>query len=137
VDRSALTKRCEPTPSRPKGPQPLWTLKKGGGQAAPAANVKAKKKYRTASKTKRARRLRNEATGAERLFWTKLNRKQIDGHKFRRQHPVGLYVLDFYCVELKLCIELDGDQHGFDENRKKDERRTQYLEGQGMTVIRY
>ncbi len=116
-------------------PTPDPSLEKGGEEAAPV--LKAKKKYRIADKTKRARHLRNEATQAEKFLWTKLSRRQLGGFKFRRQYPYGLYVLDYYCVELKLSVEVDGGQHGEDRVRRKDEIRTSYLGKAGVTVIRF
>ena len=118
-------------------PSPSPSLEKGGEQVAAVASGKAKKKHRISPKTKRARSLRNNATGAEKLLWTKLNRRQIGGYKFRRQHPLGPFILDFYCVDLKYCIELDGDHHGREPVRLKDERRSQYLAAQGVTVSRF
>lgn len=128
-ESEALSRWTEPTPNP--------SLEKGGEQVARKSAGKAKKKYKSGIKAERARRLRNDATPAERLLWTKINRKQIGGYKFRRQHPIGLYVLDFYCVELKLCIELDGGQHAYEENRRKDEQRTTYLENKGIAVLRF
>ena len=116
-------------------PTPSPSLEKGGEGAA--RSHKAKKKYRIAEKTKRARRLRNDATPAERRLWTRLSRRQLGGFKFRRQFPHGRYVLDFYCVELKLCVELDSDQHGEDDLRRKDEFRTKYLEENSVEVMRF
>ena len=118
-------------------PSPSPSLEKGGEQVAPVSGGKATKKHRISRKTKRARSLRNNATGAEKLLWTKLNRRQIGGQKFRRQHPLGPFILDFYCVDLKYCIELDGDHHGRESVRLKDERRSQYLAAQGVTVSRF
>ena len=91
----------------------------------------------TRAKTKRARKLRNETTDAEGYVWGRISRRQVDGFKFRRQHPVGPYILDFYCPELGLCIELDGEQHGSDEGLEHDLQRTQFLEAQGIEVIRF
>jgi very-short-patch-repair endonuclease len=65
---------------------------------------------RTPEKTHRARSLRANATKAERKLWRRLKSKQIEGLKFRKQHPIGPYILDFYCPEVKLCIEVDGGQ---------------------------
>lgn len=87
--------------------------------------------------TLRARRLRHEATPYERLLWSKLKNGQMEGLRFRRQHPVGPYILDFYCPELKLCVELDGHSHGLDGAEARDARRTDYLEARGITVVRF
>ena len=59
----------------------------------------------------RARELRQSGTDAERLVWQLVRNRQLDGWKFRRQHPIGRYILDFYCYEARLGIELDGGQH--------------------------
>lgn len=91
----------------------------------------------TREKTKAAKRLRREATPAERALWRRLKQRQLDHLKFRRQHPLGPYVLDFYCPELKLYVELDGGQHGFDNQRAHDNVRTAYLEGKGVRVVRF
>jgi adenine-specific DNA-methyltransferase len=80
-----------------------------------------------------ARRMRREPTKAEQSLWQRLRRWQLDGHKFRRQHPIGGYVVDFCCPEMKLIVELDGDVHGFQE--KRDTRRTAELEAEGYHVI--
>jgi len=86
-----------------------------------------------------ARKLRSEQTNAEQLVWSLLRDRRLAGAKFRRQHPVAAagknYVLDFYCDELKLAIELDGGQH--QENRTKDEERTGLLSQLGIRVLRY
>ena len=74
----------------------------------------------------RARRLRREETDAERRLWMHLRRHQL-GVKFRRQHPIGRYIVDFGRVERMLIVELDGGQH--DDQRAQDEARTQWLAG--------
>ena len=85
----------------------------------------------------RARRLRSEQTDAERILWQRLRSRQLGGLKFRRQHVVGRIVLDFYCHECRLAVELDGGQHGEAEQRRRDEARTAFLEGRGVAVLRY
>ena len=82
----------------------------------------------------RARRLRRERTDAERTLWQRLRGKQLGGLKFRRQHVVGPWILDFYCPECRLAVELDGGQHNETENRRRDEARTAFLEDRGMAV---
>ena len=84
-----------------------------------------------------ARTLRRNQTDAERRLWGYLRDRRLDGWKFRRQHMFGPYVLDLYCAEAKLVIEVDGGQHDFDEHRKHDEARTAYLREQGLKVIRF
>jgi len=86
--------------------------------------------------TLKAQKLRREATPFERMVWSKLKNRQL-GHGFRRQHAVGPYILDFYCPALKLCVELDGDSHGYDGAIAHDARRTEYLAGRGIRAIRF
>ena len=85
----------------------------------------------------RARDLRKHATDAETLLWQLLRRNQILQMSFRRQHPLGDYVLDFYCHQGKLVVELDGGQHNEPAQQGHDERRTEYLQQQGLTVLRF
>ncbi len=80
-----------------------------------------------------ARRLRVAMTDAERKLWSALRDRQIDGLKFRRQHPIGPYVLDFLCEERRLAVELDGGQH----TAEKDAARTAWLADHGVRVIRF
>ena len=80
-----------------------------------------------------ARQLRAAQTDAERTLWQCLRGGQLDGLKFRRQHPFPPYIADFYCDALKLVIELDGSQH----NAEVDAIRTRFLETQGLTVMRF
>ncbi|MCF8211225.1 MAG: DUF559 domain-containing protein, partial [Rhodoferax sp.] len=84
-----------------------------------------------------ARSLRGSQTDAENLLWSLLRNRRLADSKFRRQHPLGPYVLDFYCHEKKLAIELDGGQHNEETGRAKDARRTAYLAQQGIRVIRF
>ncbi|MFD3299659.1 endonuclease domain-containing protein [Aquipseudomonas alcaligenes] len=84
-----------------------------------------------------ARHLRREATDAETLLWRHLRDRQLAGHKFRRQHPLSPYVLDFYCEKLRLGIELDGGQHYLDEGQQYDRRRSEYLLCQRIRVLRF
>lgn len=82
-------------------------------------------------------RLRNNATPAEEVLWKFLKGKQLAGRKFRRQFSVGYYVVDFYCPMEKLAIELDGAPHFTAEGQAKDKIRTQFLNDQGIRVIRF
>ena len=83
----------------------------------------------------RARKMRQEPTKAEQKLWRLLRRKQIDGCKFRRQHPIGRFIVDFYCHEARLIIEVDGDIHAFQE--AYDAARQESLEEQGYRVVRF
>ena len=82
-----------------------------------------------------AREMRGRMTNAEALLWMLLRNRRIAGMKFRRQHPVGRYILDFYCDERKLGIELDGGQHG--EAMDYDQQRDRWLQEQGIRVLRF
>ncbi len=89
------------------------------------------------SPTDLARSLRQRLTNAEHLFWYLLRNRRFLGLKFRRQHPVPPYVLDFYCEELCLAIELDGGQHNDDREIEHDRRRDAFLGQRGIRVLRY
>ncbi len=76
-------------------------------------------------------------TDAESRLWYTLRRHGLEGRKFRRQHPFGPYILDFYCPSARLVVELDGGQHYEDEGLRSDEVRTRYLESRGLRVLRF
>jgi very-short-patch-repair endonuclease len=80
-----------------------------------------------------SRQLRRETTDAERAMWRHLRSRQLDGLKFRRQHPIPPYIVDFCCIEKGLIIELDGSQH----TPQSDSVRTRALEAQGWTILRF
>jgi very-short-patch-repair endonuclease/DNA modification methylase len=84
-----------------------------------------------------ARQLRREQTDAERLLWSLLRDRRFMGCKFRRQHPIEPYVVDFYCHEARLAIELDGGEHNEPAARARDEERTRFLEARGIRVLRF
>jgi very-short-patch-repair endonuclease len=81
--------------------------------------------------------LRNNATSAEAILWCALKGKQVDGLKFRRQFGVGPYVLDFYCPEIRLGIELDGGVHKTSYTHEYDERRTRFMAENRIRVMRF
>lgn len=82
-----------------------------------------------------ARSLRKHSTDAEQLLWQALRNRRLNGLKFRRQHPIGKYIVDFYCSEKKFVIEVDGDYHLYtDEN---DIERQNWLESQGYRIVRF
>ena len=85
--------------------------------------------------TQKAKSLRKNQTEAESKLWHYLRNKQLHGFKFRRQQPLGNYIVDFVCFEKKLIIEVDGGQHA--ENGDADLRRTQWLNERGYRVIRF
>ncbi len=84
-----------------------------------------------------ARQLRRQATDAETLLWRLLRGRQLANVKFRRQYAFPPYILDFYCHELKVAVELDGGQHNEDAGRRRDARRDEYLAEQGIRVLRF
>jgi len=75
-------------------------------------------------------------TGAETRLWSRLRMKQFQGLKFRRQHGIGPYIVDFYCAERSVVIEVDGDTHASEAQVMKDRERDQYLHSLGLQVIR-
>jgi DNA-3-methyladenine glycosylase len=83
------------------------------------------------------RRLRANQTSAEQLLWLKLRSKQIHGLKFRRQHEIGSYIVDFFCPERSLVIEVDGNVHAIDTQQTRDLERENYLTTFGLQIIRY
>jgi very-short-patch-repair endonuclease len=85
----------------------------------------------------RARQLRKTETWAEKLMWRWLRGRRFSGYKFRRQHPVDEYVLDFFCEEAELNIELDGSQHGFPDQQKHDADREIFLKARGIKTLRF
>lgn len=93
------------------------------------SNLKEKKELR--------KQLRNNATPAEKKLWEALKDKKLDGFKFRRQHSIDRYILDFFCPTANVAIELDGDNHYTAEAREYDQIRDNYLQSVGITVIRY
>jgi len=92
--------------------------------------------YNRQEQLARRRHLRKNMARAEVLLWCRLRGRQVDGLKFRRQYGVGSYVVDFYCPESKLAIEVDGDSHFGDGAELRDERRQSYIESQGIAFVR-
>jgi len=86
---------------------------------------------------KHARDLRKDMTEAEHKLWNHLRNKNLDGYRFRRQHPIGPFIVDFVCVSEKLIIEVDGATHGEEVETTYDVGRTEFLENQGWRVVRY
>ncbi len=90
---------------------------------------------RQGANTQTGRRLRKQLTKPELWLWLRL-KQRVDGLVFRNQHPLGPYVLDFYCAKAKLCIEVDGETHTYDRQREHDLKRDQWLSEQGIYVHR-
>jgi very-short-patch-repair endonuclease len=84
-----------------------------------------------------AKTMRHTATDAENFMWQFLRAKRFMNLKFRRQHVIKPYIVDFYCHEIGLVIELDGSQHGKDDAIEYDTERTKFLEALGLIVVRY
>ena len=85
----------------------------------------------------RARLLRKKATEPERILWRHVRNRNFAGYKFRRQHPLDDYVLDFYCPSAKLAIELDGGGHNYRSGQTRDRTRSQFLARHGVIVLRF
>jgi len=85
--------------------------------------------------SKQARILRKNMTAAEQRLWHRINRRQISDAKFRRQQPIGAYIVDFVCLETRLIVEVDGGQHM--DRASRDAARTRWLESQGFHVLRF
>jgi len=85
----------------------------------------------------RARLLRKNSTAQERRLWRQLRNRQFEGWKFRRQHPIDCYILDFYCPKARLAIELDGGGHNFPTRESLDQQRTNFLASKGIKVVRF
>lgn len=84
-----------------------------------------------------ARELRQVETETEKIMWESLRGKRLNGLKFRRQHPYEHYILDFFCVEHQLVVELDGSVHDVVDQAAYDEERTKFLNEHGLRVIRF
>ena len=84
-----------------------------------------------------AKAMRHVATDAENLLWQRFRAKRFMELKFRRQQVIEPYIVDFYCHEIGLVIELDGGQHGMDDAIEYDVERTKFLEALGLTAVRY
>ena len=85
---------------------------------------------------KNASELRKNMTGAEMQLWSRLNKSQL-GVRFKRQHPIDIFIADFYCHKYKLVVEVDGEYHNDEDQLEYDEGRTAELERFGITVIRF
>jgi very-short-patch-repair endonuclease len=86
-------------------------------------------------RTQQARELRREETGAERHLWHQLRAHRLAGHSFKRQQPIGRFIVDFICPRSRLIIEVDGDHH--QRQLDADRERTEFLEALGYTVLRF
>ncbi len=85
----------------------------------------------------KAKFLRDNMTDAEKLLWERLKDNKLKGFKFRRQHPIHIYIVDFYCHKLKLIIEIDGGYHDSKEQKLLDAERSEILKFQELEIIRF
>ena len=85
----------------------------------------------------RARLLRKKETDTERILWRHLRNRNFPGYKFRRQHPLDCYIMDFYCPIAKLAIELDGGGHNYRVAQIRDRTRSEFLARKGIVVLRF
>jgi len=92
--------------------------------------------YKNKELVSNARVLRNNMTKAEIILWSRLRERKINGYKFRRQQPIFDYIVDFYCNELKLIIEVDGEIHSLPEKTNNDSKRDKILKINGYHIIR-
>ncbi len=123
------------SPTRPPSPDKGRQEREGRLEAE---RVRRSSRGKTSSQTVlRARQLRRPLTASEQVLWEVLRDCRLQGIKFRRQHPFGPYVLDFFCVKSQLAVELDGGVHEQDEQKEYDRERTAYLEEQGLRVLRF
>jgi very-short-patch-repair endonuclease len=104
-------------------------------QIAPSPAMRGKAGMGAREQVKRSRELRKNPTDAERKLWQHLRDKQLENFRFRRQRPVGNYIVDFICLEADLVVELDGGQHA--DQQQYDAKRTAYLVTEGLHVLRY
>ncbi len=134
VRQAALTPGPSPTPrARGDGPSPS-PVKRERDRLAPASQGEGKTPRPSAAVRQAARQMRKESTSSEHLLWGALRDRRLDGHKFRRQHPVGAFILDFYCAEAGLAVEVDGGVHA--TTAAADAERQQWLEAQGIRFLR-
>jgi very-short-patch-repair endonuclease len=111
---------------------PATQAEKGG-----CAPRYGKHRTRTAHARDFARKLRKKSTDAEKRMWRVLRDRRFNAFKFRRQYPCGTYFLDFFCPPAKLSVELDGGEHGFPDQRARDEKRREFLASQGIKELRF
>ena len=117
-----------PSDTRPTSPCKGEVDREAGGRGSRFS--------RTRAVTAGARNLRSNMTDAEARLWRALRRDQLNGLHFRRQHPIGPFIVDFYCPSLRLAVEVDGGQHA-EQVKQADDRRTRWLADKGVVVVRY
>jgi very-short-patch-repair endonuclease len=93
--------------------------------------------FSSKSQKQKRQHLRNHATDAEGLLWSRLKGRQLLGYTFRRQHGIGVFIVDFYCPESKLAIEIDGATHWTEGEREYDRRKQEYIELYSIHFLRF
>ena len=93
--------------------------------------------YNDSTLKHRRSELRKKQTDAEKVFWSHVRGRQFHGMRFHRQYSIGPYILDFYCPENRIAIELDGGQHNDPEKIKHDALRSEYIKAQGIDILRF
>ena len=107
------------------------------------SNIVEKQTWETANPAlydllkEKAKKMRNQPTEAEKMLWNILANKGLEGYKFRRQHIIGQYIVDFICLEKRLIIEVDGSVHNVQEQIEHDQLRTEWLESKGFKIVRF
>jgi very-short-patch-repair endonuclease len=96
----------------------------------------AERHYNSRTSIQQRRDLRSALTPPEAILWRVLQRSALQGRKFRRQHGIGPYIVDFYCAGEKLIVELDGASHEGDRVAQRDQARDSFMEARGVTVLR-
>jgi very-short-patch-repair endonuclease len=96
-----------------------------------------KRIFNKTSERQKRKALRRVMPEAEVILWSKLQKRQVDGFKFRRQYSVGAFVIDFYCAERKLAIEIDGDSHYQPGAEERDKKRQKWIEQYGIRFLRF
>ncbi len=114
--------------------QPKRKKGRGGGKKE---SVNSRGRFVYSGLVDTARELRGKGTNAEKFVWSLLRNRKVMGLKSRRQHQIGLYIVDFYCHELKLVLELDGGIHLTIKQREKDKIRDEYLKSEGFKIYRF
>ena len=131
--KNGITHKTIPTLS--KGGTARRSVKRAGQGKD---NIMKNRKLHSLRKLKiRRKALRNDVTSAEATLWKHLQKRQLDGRKFRRQQSIGHYIVDFYCPMEDLVIELDGIYHYCEERIEYDKRRTAFLQNFGLRIIRF
>ena len=93
--------------------------------------------FTRSSETEKRKKLRNELSRAEAVLWREIRGEKLAGYKFRRQHSVGPFVMDFYCPERKLAVEVDGDSHFLEGKELYDKEREEYINSFGIKILRF